>query len=134
MPLLPSFMRPTKKEKTHKKRQKRQAAPSFITAQQQTVYPSLTAAASGLGIDARLLKRAKRAGAPGFEANSRVRTVEVLNWILKQMLSEPSDSKLGLSEKESLETRRLKLKLECEQFAFAQLQKEFVKTSDVERW
>jgi hypothetical protein len=44
-------------------------------------YDSIKAAAAALGIKPRLLRRAKDAGAPGFEA-SRVRTRELVPWLL----------------------------------------------------
>jgi hypothetical protein len=44
-------------------------------------YDSIKAAAAALGVKPRLLRRAKDAGAPGFEA-SRVRTRELVPWLL----------------------------------------------------
>jgi hypothetical protein len=114
------------------KRVRKPKPSSLIAEQPQTVYPSLAAAAAGLGIDARLLKRAKEPvpqdlrRIPGPAAGS--------SRLARQNVRHRKDSKLNLGEKESIDMETARIRRDREAWKFKQAQQEFIKASDAERW
>lgn len=91
-------MKPVKKRNTHAAAKlKKKAAPDA----DKVMASSLSAAAAMLECSARLLKNAKRSGAPGFRANGSVCISELKPWM------EENAESLEENDKEALECRRI---------------------------
>lgn len=101
-----------------------------------TSYDSIGAAAAGLGVSVSVLRKAKRAGAPGFRG-SRVYPAELLPWLKEKTrpLTPPLSPGGGEGEdKETLERRLLAIKIERQQFFYAADKKDYVPAADAARW
>lgn len=93
-----------------------------------TAYDSIGAAAAGLGVSVAVLRKAKRAGAPGFRG-SRVYPGDLLPW-----LQADRSTHQAADDKDSLERRLLAIKIERQQFAYQVDKKDFVLSIDAARW
>ena len=90
----------------------------------QKYYDSIASAAAHLEIAPALLRKAKKLGAPGFQG-SRVYPEQLLPWLKQHNPSNTAD------QKEQLDLRRLRNRIEREEFEFAKEKKEWVPKSEL---
>lgn len=116
-------------------------AESTGPARKQSYFDSLAAAAAHLAPQLelsiaaceRLLKRAKKSGAPGFQ-HSRVYVEELFPWLKLHFQSEELKLASAGDKESALKCRRLRNQCERGEFAFSVDRGEYVKRAEVEAW